>query len=343
MLLEHIHNKKNTLLMPTRENITLAVQHIRQGKLVGLPTETVYGLAADAENEEALSSLFTLKGRPTSHPVIVHLSSQEIVSEWATAIPAAAKHLGEAFWPGPLTMVLHRSKRVSNSITGGQDTVAIRIPAHPVMHAVLKEFGGGLAAPSANRFGKVSPTLATHVREEFGDKLDLILDGGSCSVGVESTIIGFHGNSPTILRPGMITADMIEAALQPLGWQLFCSTNKNTGIRISGNLNSHYAPNTPVSLFEWRHLIKEAHQHLHHAERLGLITHSQTVPEFLEQDSRITCVSLSDNPATYAHQLYATLRQLDSQKLHKILIERVPGTTPWDAITDRLQRASQKK
>jgi L-threonylcarbamoyladenylate synthase len=335
------------ILAPGVSSIHKAVQLLQQGEMVGLPTETVYGLAVDADNAEALAKLFALKQRPAEHPVIVHLPAVQALDDWATAIPDSARVLAKAFWPGPLTMVLKRSSRVLDAVTGGQDTVAIRVPAHPVMLSVLKKMNGALAAPSANRFGHVSPTCAQHVADEFGDALPLILDGGFCQVGVESTIIAFKGNTPVILRPGMITASMIDAVLgtadktsqKTLQGNVGSNAPEASTIRVSGHLNSHYAPQTPTVLYQPEHLFYFVQHLLLYGKRLGVISRCDT-PALLQNNSRVVWCKLPEDATGYAAQLYATMRQLDGENLQEILIEAVPADEVWWAIINRLERAT---
>ncbi|MGZ6141626.1 MAG: L-threonylcarbamoyladenylate synthase, partial [Myxococcaceae bacterium] len=196
------------------ESIAAAVAVLRRGGLVGLPTETVYGLAADAENELAVRRIFAVKGRPSTHPLIVHVAHASAIESWVTQVPPEAYRLASAFWPGPLTLVLRRSSRASDAVTGGQETVALRVPGHPVALAVLKAFDGGVAAPSANRFGQVSPTRAEHVRADLGSDVDLVLDGGPARVGVESTIVDLSGAEPLLLRPGGVPVESVELVLE---------------------------------------------------------------------------------------------------------------------------------
>lgn len=217
---------------PTTQ-IAAAVDVLCQGGLVAMPTETVYGLAADASNPAAIEKLYQVKGRPSGHPVIVHIGDIKQLENWAINIPQAARDFAEAHWPGPLTMILKKHPNVNPMITGGQDTIGIRMPNHPLALELLREFKGGLAAPSANRFGRVSPTCADHVREDLGDDVDLILDGGTCPVGIESTIVSFVSDPPVVLRPGMLTLDYLAGS----------------GPKAPGTLKSHYAPQKPVRLF----------------------------------------------------------------------------------------------
>ncbi|AVP98241.1 threonylcarbamoyl-AMP synthase [Ahniella affigens] len=230
-------------MLPIRlEAITEAVAALRRGEVIGLPTETVYGLAGDARNPEALQRIFATKGRPADHPLIVHLADAKQLSDWAIDVPVAALQLAQAFWPGPMTLILKRQANVSDLVTGGQDTVGLRVPSHPWAQAVLQAFGGGLAAPSANRFGHVSPTTAQHVRDEFGEAVPVVLDAGPCQVGIESTIIDLSTGFARILRPGLITAEQIEAVLHASPEAPGARQTSADTPRVSGSLASHYAP-----------------------------------------------------------------------------------------------------
>jgi L-threonylcarbamoyladenylate synthase len=305
-----------------------AVRTLREGGLVAMPTETVYGLAADAKNPEALRKIFHAKGRPMDHPLIVHVADISQLNEWAVDVSDDALRLAEAFWPGPLTLILKKASSVSDSVTGGQETVGIRIPKHPVALALLSAFGGGVAAPSANRFGKISPTTALAVKEELGDKVDCILEGGQCEVGVESTIVDVSGDSPRILRPGMITAAQIESVLQKR-----LSVEIKNAPRVSGALESHYAPRTPLVIVETQEL------------RAVLAAMEVPVAVLLRKEMSglpvyIHCVLMSDDPEVYAHDLYAALRQIDKGRFHRIIVEAVSDEPIWDAIRDRLKRAA---
>ena len=232
-----------SIVTADKKAIVKAVELLKQGRLVAFPTETVYGLGADASNSNAVKQIFAAKGRPENHPLIVHIGSIEQLNDWALSIPSAALRLAKRFWPGPLTIILKKRPEVPLAVTGGQDTVALRIPNNPVALSLLKSFGGGIAAPSANRFKHISPTSARHVLEELGSEVDLILDGGSCSVGVESTIIDLSGSQPRLLRPGHITITELEAVLQTEVGRI--STSE---IRSPGMMEVHYAPVTPAWL-----------------------------------------------------------------------------------------------
>ena len=228
-------------------DIDAAARALRAGDLVAFPTETVYGLGADARNPEALRKVYALKGRPATHPLILHLHSAAELGQWVAEVPPAARRLAARFWPGPLTLVLRRAAGVSDVLTGGQDTLAVRVPAHPVARALLQAFGGGIAAPSANRYGRVSPTRAEHVREEFADGLQ-VLDGGDCEIGLESSIVSLTGAQPLLLRPGAIPRAALEAELgEPLRTAMPDPAG-TTAPRMPGSTPQHYAPQTPLTL-----------------------------------------------------------------------------------------------
>lgn len=321
----------------TNAEIRQAADLLKAGRLVAFPTETVYGLGADAENPEALARLYAVKGRPTNHPVIVHVSDPIQLSDWAVDIPAIAYRLAEAFWPGPLTLILKRSSRVPDAVTGGQDTVGIRVPDHPVALALLQAFGGGVAAPSANRFGRLSPTTAAHVQQDLGDDVDCVLDGGACQVGVESTIVAFRAGQPVILRPGMITAGQIEAVLSTVmdSPQSFSRSEQSgsTVSRAPGTLASHYAPRTPVRLKTVDEI--RAHLSLPEGWKVGVLSFSG--PAMAQAEA---WVAMPDEPDAYARLLYGKLRELDGLDLSEIWVERVPQEGVWAAVSDRLQRAA---
>lgn len=297
---------------------------LKGGGLVAFPTETVYGLGADARNEAAVRRAFALKGRPSAHPVIVHLASAEQLVEWAANIPDAAYALAARFWPGPLTLILKRQQNVPDAVTGGQATVGLRVPEHPVALALLERFGGGVAAPSANRFGRVSPTTAAHVREEFGGRLE-VLDGGPCSVGLESTILDLSGDVPRVLRPGAVSAADLETVLhQPVGVGTVMGTKASP--RVSGSLKSHYAPETET----W--LVDNASAHSLEADAV--------LARRPQASAAARWLTLPGDPDAYGQGLYAALRDLDALGCARILIERPPATPAWAAVRDRLGRAA---
>ena len=313
-----------------------AVALLRAGELVGMPTETVYGLAADASNPAAVARIFAAKGRPADHPVIVHLpdatdmSSQ--LSRWAREIPPAAQALAAAFWPGPLTLILKRQPDVSDLITGGQDTVGLRVPAHPLAQALLKTFGSGLAAPSANRFGRISPTTAAHVRDELGPAVAMVLDGGPCPVGIESTIVDLSGDAPRILRPGRISAAQVAAIVGPLGDH----SRQGTGAtpRVSGSLEAHYAPRTPMQLCAGQAFV-DALAGIHIDERVGVLS-MRSSPD----DPRFVWRMMPGEAAPYATALYAALRALDDAGCDRLIVDAPPQEPVWLAVNDRLRRAA---
>jgi L-threonylcarbamoyladenylate synthase len=308
--------------------ISAVVAALRRGDVIGLPTETVYGLAADASNAEAVAKIFALKGRPADHPLIVHIGDPAELSRWTRGRSQLAEELASAFWPGPLTMILPRSALVPDAVTGGQDTVGLRCPAHPLALQVLRSFGGGLAAPSANRFGRISPTTAAHVREEFGASVPLVLDGGDCEVGIESTIIDLSSAQPRILRPGRITRAQIEAVIGPVA-----QDSNESSPRASGTLEAHYAPSTPMLMLTRAALEKEAREQRVLGKRVSVLTLG-SLP------AGATGLVLSNDAAAYAHGLYAAMRQLDAGGQQLLLVERPPEDERWLAVHDRLRRAA---
>jgi len=318
-----------TALTPAELEHAVAV--LRAGDLVAFPTETVYGLGADAANADAVRKIFAAKGRPVNHPLIVHIADAVQLANWAREIPAAAHTLARKFWPGPLTLVLKRRVHVSDAVTGGQDTVAIRVPAHPVAQALLRAFGGGVAAPSANRFGRVSATTAAHVREEFGDSVACVLDGGAADVGIESTIVDCSRATPALLRPGWITPRELETALGvPL------AAADTDAPRAPGTLDKHYAPQTPLVLMEAERIIAHVHGLVRHGKRVAVLARN-TIRPLLDG---LVWIAAPAEAAGYAHDLYASLRTLDHAGCDAILVEQPPADAPWVAIRDRLNRAA---
>ncbi|MDB5805700.1 MAG: threonylcarbamoyl-AMP synthase [Betaproteobacteria bacterium] len=310
--------------------IAQAAAVLKAGGLLGLPTETVYGLAADAGSSQAIARIYAAKGRPNDHPVIVHLAHVEQIRDWAIDIPGEAWTLARAFWPGPMTLILKRAAHVLDAVTGGQDTVGLRIPSHPVAHAVLAAFGGGVAAPSANKFGRVSPTTAQHVRDEFGDAVDLVLDGGASEVGIESTIIDCSSPALRVLRPGAITEAMIADALgiggKPVAGQQAAAP------RVSGSLDAHYAPRTRLLLVAPEALA--ATLAAQQARRVAVLSRERPAGfgDEWRQAAADACV--------YARELYAHLRELDGVGADVMLIEAPPQRSEWDGVNDRLRRAA---
>lgn len=306
---------------------------LRDGQLVAFFTETVYGLGADARNPEAVATIFRAKGRPTDHPVIVHLPSASELHQWASSVPASAMRLAKTFWPGPLTLVLRRAAGVSDAVTGGQNTVGLRVPGNPVALDLLRRFGGALAAPSANRFGHVSPTTAAHVVTEFSDsEVAAVLDGGPCRVGVESTIIDLSSARPTLLRHGMIRIEAIEAVLG----ETVQRVGDQQGPRASGRLTSHYAPRAVVELVAVDALSKRAEACIAAGESIAVLARQAPLSARLES----AWIAMPDQPEPFARALYSALRQADTAGPDRMLVERPPATAGWEAIADRLQKAA---
>ena len=335
-----------------------AVQRLQQGGLVAIPTETVYGLAADASNEQAVEKIFSAKGRPANHPLIVHVAAPAIaeasginrsdawfklIAPWVRDLPEEAMRLVEAFWPGPLTLVLKKDKHVLRAVTGGQDTIALRSPDHPVAQALLQAFGGGLAAPSANRFGKVSPTRAADVTAEFSDQADLlILDGGDCTVGIESTIVDLSSGTPVLLRPGAITPEQIaqKTGVRVLQAGARADADTNTP-RVSGSLKAHYAPNTPLRLYAAGAALDCIAQYPDTKFHVALIvweSEQMRDPQVLGA-SHIQQVPIPEQSDLFASRLYRLLRDLDDHSWDLIVIPEPPIGQEWDGVRDRLQRA----
>jgi L-threonylcarbamoyladenylate synthase len=315
----------------TQVEIETAVQALRDGELVAFPTETVYGLGANAQNPAAVRKIFEAKGRPISHPVIVHLGSPRFLHRWVREVPETATKLAERFWPGPLTMVMPRAPNVHDIVTGSQDTVAIRVPSHPMAQQLLTAFGGGIAAPSANRYGKLSPTRAEHVREELGDTVKVILDGGECQIGLESTIVSFEGQAVRLLRPGAVTAAQIR---QVVGELLIGADLQSP--RVPGGTPSHYAPTTPMAIVPSGEVDAHAALLSEGGRRVAVL--AQRLP--LKSHKYVTWINAGRRPEQYGHDLYANLRTLDKAGCQQILVQDVPDGEAWDAIRDRLRRAA---
>jgi len=320
------------IVAPTSASLALAAQRLRAGELVAFPTETVYGLGADAGNSDAVHRIFAAKGRPSDHPVIVHLANAEDIERWAREIPDGARKLAAAFWPGPLTLILPRAASVADAVTGGQDSVGLRMPSHPVAKALLAAFaalgGTGIAAPSANRFGHVSPTTAQHVADDLGEAISMILDGGACEVGIESTIVAFTGEEPMLLRPGGIRIDELSRVLG-----IPPRASDVTAPRASGTLESHYAPRTPARIVDAEALVRDGSRR---GELVAVLARTVRRPAGFTG----TWLLASAEAPAYAHDLYANLRALDNVGAGIILIESVPDDDRWLAVHDRLTRAT---
>jgi len=345
------------LLSSSDADVARAARALRRGRLVAFPTETVYGLGAAARDPEAVARIYRAKGRPRGHPVIVHLAAPELLAGWVRAVPDIARVLAAAFWPGPLTLVMERAYGVPDGVTGGQTTVAVRVPDHPVALRLLGAFGDGVAAPSANRFGRISPTTAAHVAEEFAQLDVLVLDGGPCRVGLESTIVDLSGGRPRLLRPGGVAREAIEAVLGErltLAPQLRETLDEGEAPdaapdaapppRAPGGLPRHYAPSTPAELVPSAALLGRAAALAGTPDGHGpagtggpvAVLARRAAPEGFAGP----WLQLPDVPEAYGRELYAALRRLDAAGCRRILVESVPASAPWLAIRDRLQRAT---
>jgi len=314
----------------TEELIEQAVALLRAGKLVAFPTETVYGLGADASNASAIRAVFKAKQRPADHPLILHLADTSALKHWANIVPREAWQLAEVFWPGPLTLILPRATHVASELTGGQSSIALRVPSNPIALRLLKAFNGAIAAPSANRFGRLSPTTAAHVHEELGDAVEMILDGGPCAIGIESTIVAFRGAQAVILRPGAVTAEQIEDTLHK---ELVVPIRSSP--RVSGTLASHYAPRTPLKVLNEDDMASFLRRES--AKRPVAVLSQRGRP----RGTRAALWQVApQSPAEYARHLYGLLRRMDDAGCKLIVVESVPELPQWVAIQDRLMRAA---
>jgi L-threonylcarbamoyladenylate synthase len=314
--------------MPAR--IREAVARLAAGGVVAFPTETVYGLGGDATNDAAIATIFALKGRPTDHPLIVHIARPEELDAWSRNVPASARALAERFWPGPLTLILEKSPRLPASVTGGQDTVGLRCPSHRIAQQLLRAFAeagsGVIAAPSANKFGHLSPTTAAHVRDEFGSEL-FVLDGGACEVGLESTIVDLSRGAPVLLRPGAISREELAKALgeEPRERDVHAP-------RASGTLAAHYAPRAALYLADGPTI-----DALARARPEAAVLAMRDAPDGVKVAAWIVAPR---DPSAYGHDLYANLRRLDASGAKRIVVEAPPPGTAWEAVNDRLKRAA---
>ncbi|WP_306606468.1 L-threonylcarbamoyladenylate synthase [Azonexus sp.] len=326
-------------MTPSDADYQRAVDLLVAGELVAIPTETVYGLGADAANADAVGKIFAAKGRPADHPLIVHLAGHDAVDAWAEDVPPIAWELMETFWPGPLTLILKKQAWVPSTVTGGQDTVGLRVPGHPVALELLRRFAAakpgqpaGIAAPSANRFGRISPTSAAHVAEELGERIPMILDGGACAVGIESTIIDCSRGAPVVLRPGHISPLHLEAVL---GHRPAIETAKGAP-RVSGSLEAHYAPTTPLRMIAAERLLDFINAQRHRGGRCAVISRNQPPQAGMPHAWRM----MPADPVGYAHELYAALRDMDHAGVDLIVVESLPESAEWAAVADRLRRAA---
>ncbi len=293
------------------------------------PTETVYGLGANASNPAAVRKIFEVKGRPADHPVIVHLDNPRYLHRWVSDVPAAAERLADMFWPGPLTLILPKADNVNEIVTGGQNSIGIRIPSHPMAQQLLTAFGGGIAAPSANRYGRLSPTKPEHVRDELGDAVHVLLDGGDSPIGLESTIVSCLNNEVRLLRPGFITRSQIVQVVGELAVG-------GSGPRAPGDRAQHYAPSTPLEIVATDDLEARAGEFVARHEKVAVL--AMRPP--LHTTRYMTWINAGKKPDQYAHNLYNHLRTLDRAGCVRILAQELPQDERWAAILDRLQRAS---
>jgi L-threonylcarbamoyladenylate synthase len=313
--------------------IAEAVAIIRAGGLVGFPTETVYGLGADASNDTAVAGIFAAKGRPSDHPLIVHLADTGQIDDYAASMPAYAQKLVSAFWPGPLTIIVPRKPGVAKAAAGGQDSIGLRCPSHPVALAFLKASKTGIAGPSANRFGRVSPTTAQHVMDEMGSAL-LVLDGGPCEVGIESSIVDCTRPRPVLLRPGVLTRDQLEAAC---GERLLdVGQAVGEAPRASGTLESHYAPNAKVRLMDAKAI--QTALDLLGADAANIAVYARTIVRI--KSEKVLYRRMPDDALATAQQLFAVLRGFDDRGVRLIWIETPSPAPEWDGVRDRLGRAA---
>lgn len=325
----------------TARALTEAAAILRRGGLVAIPTETVYGLAADALDEEAVAGIFRAKGRPASNPLIVHVADVAMARSLAGSWPTAAAAITARLWPGPVTVVVPRGPRIPDIVTAGGPTVALRCPDHRLARRLIEIAGVPLAAPSANRSEAVSPTTAHHVLAGLGDRVELILDGGPCSRGIESTVVDCTTTPPRILRPGPLARETIEAIVGgPVEWPAPVEMAAGGAVRSPGQQPRHYAPRTPLELSAAA--VSRVGQLLDAGRRIGLVTTSSDDPatRALAARREILVVPMPTDPEAYARMLYATLHALDQRDLDAIVVEEPPAAEPWKAIRDRLLRAA---
>jgi L-threonylcarbamoyladenylate synthase len=319
------------IVRASQVEIESAVQALRDGELVAFPTETVYGLGANAQNPAAVAKIFEAKGRPRSHPVIVHLDTPRFLHRWVAEVPEVVTKLAEKFWPGPLTIVMKRGPNVHDIVTGGQDTVAVRVPSHPMAQQLLTAFGGGIAAPSANKYGRLSPTRPEHVRDELGDAVRVVLDGGESQIGLESTIVSCVGENVRLLRPGAVTAGQLRGVVG----ELIMGSDLESP-RTPGSTPSHYAPSTPLMIVQAGEIDAQAAALSSGGVRIAVL--AQRLP--LKSHKYVTWINAGRRPEQFGHDLYTNLRTLDRAGCQKILVQDVPQDERWDAIRDRLIRAA---
>ena len=329
-------NAFQTQIISGSAGVQDVVSRLHRGECVALPTETVYGLAADAADQDAVNRIFDAKGRPKNHPLIVHLPDASHVQKWAKNVPERACQLAECYWPGPLTMLLERADHVSTTVTGGLDTIALRVPSHPLFLDVLRQFGGGLAAPSANRYKQLSPTTAEHVIKGLNGRIAAVLNGGPCEHGLESTIVDMLASQPRIVRAGPVTRASLEATL---GCPVAMPADFDDV--VPGNVEAHYQPNTPLYTATTEQIAQQLSTL--RDKNVQLVVWSQALLQRCQgaQMDKLLWQSLPDSPAEFGRQLYATLYQIDQHGADSILMELPPQTDDWRATNDRLRRAAR--
>lgn len=330
----------DAFLQPDAAGIAAAAALLNRGELLAFPSETVYGLGANAEDVDAVARIYAAKGRPATHPVIVHISPDSDPGYWVRTLPHAARLLIEAFWPGPLTLILQRAAHIPDVVSGGQDSVGLRCPSHPVAQALLRAFDGlreghgGVAGPSANRFGHVSPTTAQHVREEFGNTI-AVLDGGPSKVGIESTILDLSRGFPALLRPGHVSPQQLAEVLGEM--PRLPDGSDVSAPRASGTLRAHYATRTPLALLSADAIGAVAIERA--GERIAIVARRSALGDIADLPN-VVFVAAPEDPVRYAQALYGLLRELDRADLARILVERLPAGPEWAAVNDRLGRAA---
>jgi L-threonylcarbamoyladenylate synthase len=324
-----------TALLSGEDSVTQAVSLLQKGECVALPSETVYGLAADASDIIAVNKIFVAKGRPKNHPLIVHIPDVSHLNKWAKTIPESAYNLAKQFWPGPLTLLLNKAEHVPYEVTGGLDTIALRVPAHPLFLQVLSKLNAGLAAPSANRYKQLSPTIAEQVMQGLDGRIAAVLEGGACEHGLESTILDLVSENPRILRSGPVTQRQLEKAM---GQSV--NTPEHHLEVVPGNVEAHYQPNTPLRVLSSEQLLAEIE--LPHPNNCHFIVWSDNIIEQCRKTEMLTCKwsRLENDAAHFGSKLFVTLYQVDQMFHSQIIIEQPPQSDAWAAVNDRLSRAA---
>jgi L-threonylcarbamoyladenylate synthase len=324
----------STLLLTGQSAVAQAVALLQKGECVALPTETVYGLAADATNLDAVGKIFEAKGRPKNHPLIIHIPDVSHLEKWAKDIPQSAYLLADTFWPGPLTLLLKKADHVANVVTGGLDTIGLRVPSHPLFLSVLKQLNVGLAAPSANPYKQLSPTIAEQVMVGLGGKIAAVLDGGACEYGLESTIIDLVGDIPRILRAGPIRSDVLSLTLG-----ITVNAPEHHTEVVPGNVKAHYQPKAQLQLLSAYHLLTEM-QTLPQGNSHFVLWSDSVIEQFKNSIPSSQWSTIPSDGLAFGRHLYVTLYQVDKMGVEKIIVEQPPETDEWRAVNDRLSRAA---